>query len=334
MDELKHNIFRFATSELSHSALWAWVLQSLDSSDQALEGPKRLANRLIEFLGIPQISTSVTVDTEFKLPHGGRLDIKLTDESGVVLVIENKVKAIPTRRQLDGYRGSLKESDSLYLVLMSTAFDEHMRVELPWRYVGVDDLLDLVRSANTGHLFLNDYQAWLEKLQKHRSAIKQGVFSDNSGVRSNALRDVLGQWLFMKRATRMIEGRQYRGMNRGGTPWTEFAFVKDEEARDALYYRIDSRKQGPYLSLCQYQKQPNPSWQAKRERLNLLRQSWRDACADHGLGEHLRKSSSHGVKQSEVGWFSLAEMDLDTLFSRLPVVHSGFLDKIKILGMA
>ena len=137
------------TSELSHSALWAWILQSLDSDDPPLEGPNCLANGLIKFLAIRQIKPPVTVNTEVKLPGGGRLDIELRDGSGTVLAIENKVKANPTKAQLDKYRESIPDSSNLHLALISTAFDEHFRVESPWRHVGMRDLLRLVNTAFT-----------------------------------------------------------------------------------------------------------------------------------------------------------------------------------------
>ncbi len=42
-NDITYNLFSYATSELSHSALWAWILRCADSNDEKYKLPRRIA---------------------------------------------------------------------------------------------------------------------------------------------------------------------------------------------------------------------------------------------------------------------------------------------------
>ena len=166
--DIRYNLFNFAPSELSHSAFWAWVLQSLDANSiSELAGPQRIASKFVKRIGASEstLHFPVTVQTEVSYRKGkDRIDILVTDSSNTRIVIENKVKEIPNRSQLDRYYATLKsKEENQYFVIMSTAFDNDVRGSVPqaWKYLGIDDLIDLVMPDLDSHLLLSDYVSWL-----------------------------------------------------------------------------------------------------------------------------------------------------------------------------
>jgi hypothetical protein len=110
---MKDNLFDFATSELSHSAFFAWLIQQIDPNavrygrnvrDLALE----LVNRMLIALGNPPIGNLSDVQKCEVMREERHIDItayiRLRDR-GIGLVIENKVGTHESREhQLADYR--------------------------------------------------------------------------------------------------------------------------------------------------------------------------------------------------------------------------------------
>jgi hypothetical protein len=117
MPDLKHDIFRLAPRELSHSAFWGWVIQSADGPESviSLEGPRTIARSLLEALKI-RWPRSVWVRTEAPLGKDvGRVDILVSASEGrdPILAIEHKVTAIPDAGQARRYKeGLVQKSNS------------------------------------------------------------------------------------------------------------------------------------------------------------------------------------------------------------------------------
>lgn len=257
----RFSLFRFAPHEMSHSAFWAWMLNSLNATDpKFLLGPRRIAGRFLGRVGVPlkaPINVTTERPTKTKLPaERGRFDLRLEDSEGIVLVIENKVTAIPGKNQLDRYLRDL--GPKAHLILLSTAFDLDVRSLMPLevQYVGPEDLLEIIRPDRDSDQIVHDYALWLDDLLEHRSKLQAHALSDNPEDFGEALKTPEGQWALMKALTTNMNGRLYRGSNLGGSPWTQFRFVEENKTRDALFYRIDNSKDGAYLSVRQYKKNP------------------------------------------------------------------------------
>jgi len=116
---MKNNIFDFATSELSHSGFFAWLISQIDPGSSGYDKAVRtkgleLVNKMFEkyaFNPIPSLKDieSATVEREESVRRGkSRIDIiayiRLKDGTNIGLVIENKVGADESsRNQLADY---------------------------------------------------------------------------------------------------------------------------------------------------------------------------------------------------------------------------------------
>jgi len=338
--DIRYNLFNFAPSELSHSAFWAWVLQCLDAdSISELAGPQRVASRFVNRTGgaASTLHFPVTVQTEVSYrKRKDRIDILVTDSSHTKIVIENKVKAIPSRSQLERYYATLKsKEENQYFVIMSTAFDNDVKgsVPQPWKYLGIDDLIDLVKPDQDSHPLLSDYVSWLTYQRDDRMTLCRDALTDHPLKVQAALKKPEGQWELMRVLTSSIPGHQYRGTNLDGTPWTQFRFLTGDDATyDHLLLRIDSSSRGPYLSVKQYQKPPKPSRLHKQQRRDSLRKWWSEAVSQYSNGLIAGRPSSRGVYESEIGVFGIAENAPTMLQKELPEVLKAFTSRLSKEG--
>lgn len=330
---VRFNLFRFATSELSHSALLAWLFQSLDTDADWARGPRNVAERFLESLGIPPLRRPVEVQREFPLPGGGgRLDVVVRDDSDVVLVVENKVKVIPDANQLSRYSDSFKShGQHIWPVIVSTAFDDDVRKDnLGWKYRGLEAVADLVRPDRDLHPLLGDYSAWLDYTLERRARLGRDSMSSEVHLMEKALETPEGQWKLMESLTSGFVGEQCRGVNKGGFPWTQFWFRDGGDCEDGLFYRIDRKASGFYFSVRQYQSQPFPSVAAKLKRLIRLRGLWSDACAKAGPSLKLQLPGGRGTKESEIACLLLRENVPTDLKRCLSGVHDAFVSTLHV----
>ena len=304
-----------------------------------MAGPHRVATRFVETVGVSAsaLHFPVTVETEVSFRNGkDRIDILVKDSSNIEIVIENKVKAIPSGSQLDRYHATLKsEKRAQYFVIMSTAFDNDVResVPQPWQYLGVDYLINLVKPDQDSRAILSDYASWLTDLRDARLATYRDILSGDLSKLRHALQEPEGQWELMRVLTNGIHGRQYRGVNRGGTPWTQFRFITGGSIMyDDLFLRIDSSSRGPYISVRQYQKPPKPSKSQKQERFNSLQTWWSEAMSQKGNDLVSRKPSRRGDYESEVGVLLMTQNTPVILQKAFPEVMKAFILRLSDEG--
>jgi hypothetical protein len=339
-NNLSYNLFQFANSELSHSAFWAWVLQCYESNASEHLAPRLLAGRFLRKIGISKFGPKIEVITEHCFPGNkkDRFDIFIKDGAGRALVIENKVQAIPDLEQIDRYTRLIKKElkDNLCevaVVLLSTSFDLDMRSEVRSRcpYLGVEELLEIVDGEPLQHPIIRDYRSYLEAKSSDRQNIKRAIEGQDKEAFKEALATPEGQWFLMAKLTKEngIAGRQYRGQNRSGTPWTQYSFggVEKDKVRDEIFYRIDDSSKGYYFSLKQYQNDPDD---LKQERLIKLRELWEKACreaapaSEQMLRWHKPRSRRSKTKESEIGWLLFKENEPQALANALPLIHKRF----------
>jgi len=334
-DPLQFNLFRFANRELSHSAFWAWMFQTLDAGGiPELQGPRRVILRLLELHHLPPLMPPVEVRREVKLNAADRLDIQVSDSVGTLIVIENKLSAIPDAAQVERYRSSLGSAAKVYLIVLSTAFDEDVRASLGCDYIGGNELLDLVEHEKNSHFLLGEYCAWLREVLSRRRELSRKSVSDNPADYSEALKTAEGQWALMATLMRRMPGRQYRSVNFGGDPWTEFRFVEQAAQHDAIFYRVEIQREGPQLRINQYRDdvKGRADYAPKAQRLNLLRKWWSDIIDREGPLLRPARVREHGVMSSEIGRFLLAENSPSELIRSLPAIHREFVIKLAAEG--
>ena len=340
--DLKYNLFSFATSELSHSAFWAWVLQNLDApGSREVDEIKVVARRLLECIKVEKDPQKVKVSTEHILPGRlGRADIHVMLDDRDEVIIETKVTATPNADQLETYRQhQAAEGGAVHLAILTTAFDADVRELVAgnegWKFIDMDRIeTDLLKDDDFSHPLLRDYSRWLNAEIACRERIKSHCKSTDTDVLTCALRTRVGQWHLMSDLVEGMGGRQYRGTNVGGRPWTQFSFcnASADHDYDGLFYRIDIGSEGPYLSLRQYQWDPSPSVEAKRARLVRLQELWEDTWKERGEGlrpRWSRKGGRRGVKESEIGWFLLTEVPPAELRPLLAQVHRHFTEALR-----
>lgn len=337
--EIRHNLFRFATSELSHSAFWAWILQSAEAADsQILEGPREAGLRLLRALGLDNTPRSVEVKTEVPLPSSGRVDIRSVVDNTVLVVIENKVSALPYKEQLERYKHSLSDNPQTVVpAIISCAFDRHVRQGIEkagvWHYLGADELLELVEPESGRHPLLDDYIEWLRKTIADRDALRTKACSSSYADIEDALGTREGQWEFLESAVRGLQGEFSLGTNRGGRPWTQFWFCNAQDDADGLFWRVDVGGRGPYLAFRQYQSEPRPTTDAKMERRDKLRRIWNQVVDDLEPGFVVAKPGNRGTYESEVGVLLLRDNPPSRIIEQLPRVHQELVRRLGEHGL-
>ena len=163
-DSSQFNLFtNFATSELTHSGVWGWILQSLDPDCPAeLRELRRPAMALLDRLN-SRLDGAISVRRECKLSAGrGRVDIEVKDELGQTVVIETKVKAAPDVAQRERYAAAYGEK-LVGITILSTGFDD------PWNhpgagYLGAKDVLEILEQGDYESQTMRQYVAWLRGL--------------------------------------------------------------------------------------------------------------------------------------------------------------------------
>lgn len=331
------NIFDFATSELSHSAFWAWVLRCTDLPADCgrLARPRALGRALLARVGIHGVVTPVVVKTEQPIDRRSRLDIEWRDAGGQGqhLVVENKVSALVDRQQLKRYEASLPSSARRMVVCTSAPEDLPERVH-DWVCLDLPRVVALVAPHQGGHDLLDAYYDWAHRELESRLSIDAAILDGDAAEFSEAFNSHRGQWVFLQHVTQDFEGHFRRGVNLGGRRWTQkvVGVYRSEGGKDEIFYRVDRRKNGPYLALRQ------GSWDDKQggdytkagARLKVLRAAFRAAVERAGGELRLGRPSNKGKAESDIAIFWLRENSIEELRQRLVEVHDEFRAAVRL----
>ncbi len=358
LSELEQNIFHYATKELSHSALWAWVLSCANSEQDDRQDVRALAEEFLKHVGystpLPRVK-SVETEVPSKDTKKIRFDILASFEDAPSLLIENKVDALPSMDQLRTYRKHLPNSKC---VLLHAGFDCVSRSyrwpkvrEAGWKRVGIGEIVGLFEELDRSgiaikHSLLIDYQAWLKHRARCHAKRACQAKVDDFGQVITALKCPDGQYAFLDDLCKDLHGVMQMGTNLSGTPWTQFAFFwlqedhpKKNDFPDTLFYRIDrTSKRGFYFAVRQYldfEKKNDSAKQRKLERREHLRRCWEEAVRQSDKSSlkwgHPR---NRGVYESEIGWLILDEVANTPAALRkgLPQLHRAFLAQLEKEG--
>ena len=255
------NIFDFASSELSHSGYWAWILDCLNYPDDEFAGPREVALGLLEQIGASDFAPPFSVEREVTLGPKSRVDICLTEKReadgkltvGKKLFIENKVSDnAPWHEQVERYRQFLGDGDRIAVV--SAAFDLGVRGEgeddALCGYAGLEEIFCIEEIAADRHPLVGDHYAWVKDRLLSWISIGRKSCSSVKEEYEEAPATPEGQSILMDFLTGGIAGHRHSGHNVGGKPWTQCRFADgDEETHDAIFYRIDRLKNGYYFAV-------------------------------------------------------------------------------------
>ncbi len=328
-----HNLFTFAPGELTGSAFWAWILQSLLCQHQNNKTElARLAKKILAFVDIdPQQITDV--DTEVKCEKEGRADIVLYDQNKKpFLIIENKVWSTPNaddiKKQIERYAKSLNQPD-IKMLAMSWRYD----TECLWgedseiKLLTLKDQCELLEGIN--HPIVEEYashakiilaqrQQDLEKVKKEYP-VNEIVKSPSERNKNNRILDYYDvQWCFLNMITKNIKDIKLYNGNSRGRPWTQAGFKIDGKS---FFYRLDRSKEGFYLRLNYYtqQKQDKTEYINRLTSLNLPKPDWLEWKPSYLKG-----------KESTLwyAWLKNVDMPVNDFKPQLEEFHKEFIKKL------
>lgn len=335
---LNFNLFqRFATSELTHSGIWGWIVQSLDDAcPPELHELRPAASALLARIGVKQLESPIVVTRERTLSgEAGRVDLEVKSGRGVV-VLETKVKARPDLAQRDRYEAAY-QGELLGIAIISTTFDE------PWdevglKHVGAADLLMVLKAGRYKSDVMQQYVAWLEATLAERTAALDRALCDDADICCKALRNPSAQWGVMRQIAGEIgastDTRLDAGQNRDGSAWTQLSFSPGGPPHyDALFYRIESRdSHAAEFTLRQYQK---PADSQKAERLIRLRKIFGEAVSASVCPMGFNTAPRYArmrAQEAKVAQVTIPDATPAELIAYLPPVHRRFAERIEEAG--
>lgn len=154
-----------SSKELFHSNFLYWI-STIDKNKSIFKG-------LVESLGAnvcAWIDNEWVVKREFK-----NLDVCVIDKKGkILLVVENKVKSIPTTEQLELYNHTIEENnkgcqdDKVHKVLLSLTKPNFDSKDCEWTWVGYDKIIEYLTNLTKD---LNKYKDYKEKAPYYNQII-------------------------------------------------------------------------------------------------------------------------------------------------------------------
>lgn len=146
--------------ELFHSNFLAWFGNTYKPEF------KKLIEELLGQGSWPADVLDYKIDREFM-----HFDICVKDSHNKPrIVIENKVKSVPTKEQLDAYRNEVNSNSCLFILLTMTSQLHNLAGAQGWHiitYKDISDALFKVKLADPYHsLLLEDYRKYVDYLQQ------------------------------------------------------------------------------------------------------------------------------------------------------------------------
>ncbi|MGY0692355.1 hypothetical protein ACW2QC_06105 [Virgibacillus sp. FSP13] len=362
----KPNIFKFATGELSQDAFICWSLawgqQSEDT--QMRQFGLSLLKMMLEKHGCDVGDLKrITIDDVKNQVDSIDVLVKFRiDEKEFELIIEDKMNTMMHSNQIKRYFDDrIKQSPNKVIlgIYYKTGFifaDEEDKLgalrdnHYPVKSLDKESILNWMRQyveLTDSDIFHNYYRYIQEKFDSEQATLKN-IHSSNFKDVEESLKTQVGQFTAIKSIFGNIPVS--RG-NSSGKPWVHYAFKNGSRYGnfpDRLFYRIDKRKSGFYISLRQYRNlkkavnQKDTAYtseqlrHAKLERLRKLRQIFDEVLVgiekdfpDRYIDPGKPTTDRKGNNESEVGVFYFTEENTVQRFSHFfEVFHNRFCDQV------
>lgn len=277
---MENNLFDYATKELSQDAFLCWCLNWYNYPNAPLFP---MAAELFRLMGENELVAGNKVFIRQQLKN---IDILVViPEHNHVIVIEDKITSSEHDEQITRYRQQiqnfsqeerqsleLEQLPSIRTVYFKTGFhyDCDKDTDVDSRINALSLLAILERYKGISEEILDAYCDHLHRLiawYKEYGEYKVSVLSDNFGdwnisrhsiAQHNFMRDMLRERFPKSLWEREKESYKIRiGTNVGGRPWTELTFMEqpypESEDKYYLFWRVDTDKKGPYISLRFYE---------------------------------------------------------------------------------
>lgn len=368
----KPNIFRFATKELTQDAFICWSLSWANQTENIAmrQFSIDLLNKMLELhdLSVHNLSSleALEIIKQYK-----NIDILIRFRVGndhYRIIIEDKTNTSMHSEQLERYFNEIKnEPCDGNVEILGIYYKTGFIYDNEFRYINNfneskgkfkvlkrQDMIEIMEK-HCGTIqsdLLQDYYEYICEINREEDEIIHHLKSNNIERFTSALNTQTGQWIFMKELFEDIQDdlNIYRG-NSSGRPWTHCSFLKVNTSPnfpESLFYRLDKRSEGVYLSLRQYYNYQNQSIisyvnkpinvirEEKVTRLKDLKKLFDETVDQIGkrnpefLLETGKRVTDHaGKKESEIGVFFLKENNTPEKIKRfIPEFHRLFVKKL------
>lgn len=231
-----------ANKELFHSNFLAWF------GNQYKNEFKDLMNKLL--------GTEVLKDNNFSIEREYKhFDICVKVNGNEIILIENKVKSVPTREQLEGYMNEVKNKECKFILLTMTQELQDLSNAEGWAVISYrklsENMPDRLNDCYHSSL-LEDYRDYVNNLQ-NIIEIYDKEENYNSKPEDNRLKDELGihdicgkrkaQTLYKKLREACINKNIYIGWGyTNSTPLIEVKFKPSKDVSDVVIIQIQGKQ--------------------------------------------------------------------------------------------
>lgn len=170
------NIFSFATSELSQDAVFSWLLQLANPSNEEFD--KELCDLGKAFLDLLTDGKVATLKNIQVGRQWNNIDIWAEINDDTFLIIEDKTNTTIHDNQLDVYKKAVIEEykgkrDNLFYAYIKTGNEPQTTIneikEKGYKTINRNDILKLLNTYKGGNYFVNDYISHLQSIEDETS---------------------------------------------------------------------------------------------------------------------------------------------------------------------
>lgn len=267
----ENNIFKYAPSELSQDAVICWILSFYNVKNSKLY---HLAKELLSsFVKLDAEDNKIEIKQQF---YKTDILIHLPNTKKVV-IIEDKTYTSEHDEQIAKYVEKISNSNKykeckIYVVYFKTGFyyDNDKLVEYKYqnnkdskfeefKSIHGEDFLKILQNYTKVDTTLDMYIEYLENLINWYEPHGKFYNTDNENFWEwNVSKEYIAQYKLMREIfpenTWNKEDKEEKYMIYSGSsfgrPWTEMKILKGDT--HSIFWRIDTDKEGPYLSLRYY----------------------------------------------------------------------------------
>lgn len=279
---MTNNLFSFATGELSQDAFICWCINWFnDPSKPAL---KEMAERILYKLSSIEDIKTVDIYRQFseKVEVDGKnlsvkIDVLVIINKNTAVIIEDKVCTSEHSDQINRYAVGLKKIyqnkkqplDNIITVFWKTGFYYDMdKVTIADVPITAQDVKEILKDYLAESEIIRDYYRYLDELMQWYEVHKKYWLpvseeskalniSEHGIAQYTFMRDIFPENLWKKVQGEKYEKYQIYSGSSFGRPWTQTLIVinkfADGDSYD-IFWRIDSDKYGPYISLRLYER--------------------------------------------------------------------------------
>lgn len=287
----KNNLFKFATKELSQDAFICWCINWINypnDNKKLYEMAQKIVLKLLD-------ETEYTDKMKIKIVRQyENIDILLLfNELNKIYIIEDKTTSflkenkneIQLIRYSEKIKNSLKKINEKYgcnfkfkniiikKIFLKTGywFNQDYKIQEEYKDVKTinrKQILEILKEYKNENIIISDFYEYWEKRTENEEKekiyfITEEKIKNNFPWGLNISKSSITQDTFLKELFDDDQNKIYNGNNKGGRPWTQLKILSkkfpnvEPEGCYNLFWRVDTHKTGPYLSVNFYLKYEN-----------------------------------------------------------------------------